>query len=109
MDIFDILLPPIYLLVILFLAYKYKLKHQHEHIAYKYFLPGLIAKIFGAIVLGLVYFYYYGGGDTTNYFQTASAYSNLVFTKEDDFWNYFYTFSSFKFNPSNIRTNNIKK
>ncbi len=85
MDIFDILLPPIYLLVILFLAYKYKLKHQHEHIAYKYFLPGLIAKIFGAIVLGLVYFYYYGGGDTVNYHFTASALVDVLLSEPKNF------------------------
>jgi hypothetical protein len=85
MDIFDILLPPIYLLVILFLAYKYKLKHQHEHTAYKYFLPGLIAKIFGAIVLGLVYFYYYGGGDTINYHFTANALVDVLFSEPKKF------------------------
>ncbi len=85
MDIFDILLPPIYLLLILFLAYKYKVKHQHEHTAYKYFLPGLIAKIFGAILLGLVYFYYYGGGDTVNYHYTANALVNVLFSKPTDF------------------------
>jgi hypothetical protein len=85
MDIFDILLPPIYLLVILFLAYKYKLKHQHEHTAYKYFLPGLIAKIFGAIVLGLIYFYYYGGGDTINYHFTANALVDVLFSEPKNF------------------------
>ena len=54
MDIFDILLPPIYLLVILFLAYKYKLKHQHEHIAYKYFLK-LVCKLVQRSSIRLVF------------------------------------------------------
>ncbi len=85
MDIFDLLLPPIYLLIILFIAYKYKRKHQHEHDAYKYFLPGLIAKIFGAIALGLIYFYYYKGGDTINYHFTASAFVNVLYNHPSDF------------------------
>ncbi len=89
MDIYDILLAPFYLLLVLFLAYKYKAKHQHEHPAYQYFLPGLIAKIFGAIALGLVYFYYYGGGDTINYHQTASGFVN-VFLKDFDSFVYVY-------------------
>jgi hypothetical protein len=85
MDIYDILLSPFYLLLVLFLAYKYKAKHQHEHPAYKYFLPGLVAKIFGAIALGLVYFYYYGGGDTINYHQTASGFVNVLLKSPEDF------------------------
>jgi hypothetical protein len=85
MDIFDLLLPPIYLIIILFIAYKYKRKHQHEHDAYRYFLPGLMAKIFGAIALGLIYFFYYKGGDTTNYHFTANALCNVLFNNPADF------------------------
>lgn len=85
MDIFDLLLPPIYLVIILFIAYKYKRKHQHKHDAYKYFLPGLIAKISGAIALGLIYSFYYKGGDTTNYHFTANALINVLFNNPSDF------------------------
>jgi len=31
-------------------------------------MPGLIAKLLGAIFIGLIYQYHYGGGDTANYF-----------------------------------------
>lgn len=89
MDIFDLLLAPFYLLLVLFIAYKYKAKHEHEHPAFKYFLPGLITKIIGAIALGMVYFYYYGGGDTVNYHQTACGFVN-VFTKDFDNFIYLY-------------------
>ena len=89
MDIYDILLAPFYLAIVLFLAYKYKAKHQHEHPAYKYFLPGLIAKIVGAIALGFVYFFYYGGGDTINYHQTANGFVS-VFLKDFDNFVYVY-------------------
>lgn len=85
MNIFDLLLAPFYLAIVLFFAYKYKAKHQHEHVAYKYFLPALMAKIIGAICLGLVYFYYYGGGDTVNYYHTAGAFVDVLFKSPSDF------------------------
>jgi len=34
----------------------------------KYFLPAIILKLVGAVLLGLLYFFYYGGGDTFTYF-----------------------------------------
>lgn len=89
MDIFDLLLSPFYLLLVFFVAYKYKAKHEHKHQAYRYFLPGLIVKITGAIALGLVYFFYYDGGDTINYHQTACGFVN-VFTKDFDNFIYLY-------------------
>jgi hypothetical protein len=85
MSILSTLLAPFYLILVLFFAYKYKAKHQHEHPAYKYFIPGLIAKITGAICLGLVYFFYYKGGDTVNYFNTASAFVDVFLRSKSDF------------------------
>jgi hypothetical protein len=85
MSTLDTLLAPFYLILVLFFAYKYKAKHQHEHPAYKYFIPGLLAKIAGAIGLGLVYYFYYGGGDTVNYFNTASAFVDVFFRSKSDF------------------------
>ena len=83
---FDILLPPIYLLAAIAYGYFVTKKNIREKPEYDYFLKGLLVRIFGAIALGLVYFFYYGGGDTVNYFQTASAYSNLIYVNTDDFW-----------------------
>jgi hypothetical protein len=85
MSLLDTLLAPFYLILVLLFAYKYKAKHQHEHPAYKYFIPGLLAKIVGAIGLGLVYYFYYGGGDTVNYFTTASAFVDLFLRDKSDF------------------------
>jgi hypothetical protein len=86
LSLFDILLPPFYILV----AFGYGLwvtkKNIREKPEYAYFTKGLMVRIFGAIILGLVYFFYYSGGDTTNYFQTSSAYANLLFKNQDDFW-----------------------
>lgn len=101
LSVFDILLPPLYLVIVLSYAYYIKKKNIRTNPEYEYFIPGLVARIGGAIALGLIYFFYYNGGDTTNYFQTASAYSKLFFYKPDDFWigwlgdgkNYYFTFT----------------
>jgi hypothetical protein len=85
MGLLDAIIAPFYLALILFVAYKYKLKHQHENEAYKFFIPGLLAKMFGCVCLGLVYFYYYKGGDTINYFNTSRALADLLFSNSDDF------------------------
>lgn len=86
LSIFDILLPPIYLLIALLYATYIQKKKSLKHPEYRYFTYGLIAHIGGAIALGLIYFFYYDGGDTTNYHQTASAYVNLFFKDQESFW-----------------------
>lgn len=86
MDIYDILLPPIYLILILVIAYKYSSNKQNKNKLYRYFLPGLVVKIFGAIALGLVYFFYYGGGDTVNYHATATTLVNVLYDSPKDFF-----------------------
>lgn len=39
----------------------------------KYFIPALLAKMFGAVALGLLYYFYYGGGDTISYFMHGAS------------------------------------
>jgi hypothetical protein len=85
MDIFDLILSPIYLVIILFFAHKFTIYRKIKDPIYKYFMPGLLVKIFGAICLGLVYFFYYKGGDTMNYFWTASAFVDVLMERPDDF------------------------
>ncbi len=63
-----------------------KSKNLYSNPEYKYFTYGLMAKVVGAIALGLVYFFYYGGGDTINYYETARAYDNLFFKNQSNFW-----------------------
>jgi len=86
LSIFDILLTPLYILGAYCYGYWLTKKNIKEKPEYSYFIKGLMVRIFGAIALGMVYFIYYDGGDTTNYFQSASAYSNLIFTDQGDFW-----------------------
>lgn len=85
MDIFDLLIPPFYFMVLVLIAVKYSTKHKATNGLYKYFMPGLLLKMFGAVALGLVYFYYYEGGDTVNYYYTATTLLNVMFERPDDF------------------------
>jgi len=67
----DWFLAPIYFAVIVAIASSYKKKNIEEKPYFKYFLPGLYAKLFGAFSLTIIYHYYYGGGDTINYFHSS--------------------------------------
>ena len=53
---------------------------------YKYYIPGLFAKIAGAIAVCLIYVFYYEGGDTTGYFKGATSMVNLFFKDAGDFF-----------------------
>lgn len=86
LSIFDLLLTPLYILGAYAYGYYVTKKNIRTNPEYKYFTSGLMTRVFGAMALGLVYFFYYNGGDTTNYFQTSSAYANLMFTDTEDFW-----------------------
>jgi hypothetical protein len=86
LSIFDIILTPFYIIGAYAYGYYVTKKNIRSNPEYAYFTKGLMVRIIGAITLGLIYFFYYGGGDTTNYFESASAYSNLFFKDQSDFW-----------------------
>lgn len=71
MEIKDILITPIFLILIYALAYYIRPRVTDKYNR-KYFLPGLTLKIVGAISVGLIYQFYYGGGDTFTYFNLGS-------------------------------------
>lgn len=85
LSIYDLLLTPFYILGAFCYGYWVTKKNIRTNPEYKYFTLGLMARVFGAISLGLVYFFYYGGGDTTNYHASAVVYSDLLFTDIDAF------------------------
>lgn len=89
MDIFEILLPPFYIITIVMMALKYSNARKSRDKIYEYFMPGLLLKMFGALALGWVYYFYYLGGDTVNYFNTSCSMVDLLLKNPDDF-NYIY-------------------
>jgi hypothetical protein len=82
LNIFDLILPPLYLLIILFIADLIRKSRIKDEPYYKYFIPGLLVKIAGGIALCLIYVFYYGGGDTTNYFYFGADVMRKVFQKD---------------------------
>lgn len=67
----DLLVTPIFLIIVYFLAYLIRPKVS-DKLTRKYFIPALTLKIIGAIAVGVIYQFYYKGGDTFNYFTHGS-------------------------------------
>jgi hypothetical protein len=71
METRDLLVTPIWFLLIVIVAYFIQFKVT-DSIARKYFMPALLVKMAGALALGFVYQFYYSGGDTFNYHTHGS-------------------------------------
>jgi hypothetical protein len=78
-DKYDIFFTIFYTFFIVLAAYFYKSKKISSDYRYKYFLPGLLVKILGGLVFGLIYQYYYRGGDTSAYFYNARLFAETLF------------------------------
>ncbi|MDH5608378.1 MAG: hypothetical protein OEY56_02780, partial [Cyclobacteriaceae bacterium] len=71
MEVKDIFIAPIYIILLSLLAYLARPMVTNAKTR-KYFLPGLWAKMLGAVAVGMIYQFYYDGGDTFNYFTNGS-------------------------------------
>lgn len=79
LTIWDLVLTPVYLLVLSYLAKRHRdKKYPVGHPLRKYYMPGLWAKFGGAIFIGLIYAFYYKGGDTFNYFNHARIINSSI-------------------------------
>ncbi|CAN5336417.1 hypothetical protein BH10BAC1_BH10BAC1_13450 [soil metagenome] len=79
LTIFDLLLLPIYLLLIYFVSSAIQRKNEKLQPLYKWYTKGLFIKLAGAISVCLIYQFYYSGGDTVAYFETSRAIGNLLY------------------------------
>ena len=85
LTIWDLILSPIYLFVVIMIAKKRQDKQYPKgHVLRPYYMKGLYVKLFGAIFIALIYQFYYGGGDTFAYYTHAqiinSSLSNSFIT-----------------------------
>jgi hypothetical protein len=83
MEITDLLLLPLYLALVYFIATRIRARHDNDPIYQKYYIKGLNYKIIGAIGFALIYLLYYKGGDSINYFQAARPLYSFAFTNPD--------------------------
>jgi len=68
----DIVLTPIFLLILIIIAREYRnKKYPPGHILRPYYMPGLLVKFAGVLLIALVYEFYYKDGDTFHYFFHA--------------------------------------
>ena len=70
----DLILGPIYLVIIIVVALLLRKKYTkgQPHIK-KYFMPALYLRLIGAFTSAMMYHFYYGGGDTSGYYFYGEA------------------------------------
>ena len=80
----DFILLPIYLFIVFIFASYFKNKYYPKgHPLRRFFMPAFTLKIFGAILLGIIYQYYYKGGDSLNYWRQTEIINSSM---SDSFW-----------------------
>lgn len=86
LTLYDLLLTPVYLIFIYFISGNIQDKNILKRPLYKHYVNGILVKLFGAISVCLIYQFYYTAGDTTNYYTTTKAISNLIYKDSNVFW-----------------------
>ena len=80
----DFILLPIYLFIVFIFAAHFRNKYYpKDHPLRRFFMPAFTLKIFGAILLGVIYQFYYKGGDTLNYWRQTEIINSSM---SDSFW-----------------------
>ena len=74
-EFLDLLLAPLYILIIVVLFYAFSPKEKETK---KYFIRGLLFKIFGGVLFWFIHCWLYYGGDSWAYFYSAKAIGNLL-------------------------------
>lgn len=82
MGIQDILIAPLFLIVLYGIAYARKAK-QVNPLTKKYYFVALHLRFFGAFAFAMIYQFYYGGGDTYNFFHDSSIIWQALNTKPE--------------------------
>jgi|SRR5688572_31731060 len=89
----DYLLLPLFLfLVFVIAAYCRNKYYPPKHPLRGYFMWGFSVKIFGSILIGLIYHYYYKGGDTFLYWELTQTINSSL---QDSFRTWFRIITSF--------------
>lgn len=78
MEPLDLLLAPIYLTIIYFIAFQIRNRYPKGSTEYKYFMIALNLKMIGALGFVVVHQFYYKGGDTFSYYEGAKQIWNVM-------------------------------
>lgn len=88
LTIYDIFLTPLFILFQVIYGGYIRNKYIDTNPEYRYFIPALVVRTSGAILVGLIYFFIYHGGDTVNYFQSATCTAKLLLRDAYGFWDF---------------------
>ncbi len=101
MELRDLIVTPILLIVIYFIAYRVR-PYATDEVTKKYFIPGLTVRIIGALAVGFIYQFYYSGGDTFAYHTYGSRYIWNAFM-DDPINGFDLLFSNGKYNSESFK------
>jgi hypothetical protein len=79
LTVWDLLFSLFYLFLLFVYSYIVRLRKIERYPEYKYYIPGLFAKILGALLFLFLYTFYYPEGDTQYYFMSSESLLNLAF------------------------------
>ncbi|MCF8463879.1 MAG: hypothetical protein K9G41_03500 [Flavobacteriales bacterium] len=77
--IWDFILVPLFLVIAHYMASRTAAREISKYPEYKYYKSGLLFKIYGGVIFGLVYAFYYNGGDTMVYWEDAKILNTVIF------------------------------
>lgn len=95
MDIFDLLLVPLYIGLFYFLAQRTVSKNANNPLYRTYYIRGLVYKFIGAMFFALIYLFYYKGGDSLAFYDTVNPMYKLFFSHPTIFWRFITGLQSF--------------
>jgi len=82
----DLISGPIWLGLVLIIAYSIRNLRYSKDVTRVYFIPALLVKIFGGLCVGLIYVFYYKGGDTIHYYNSSRVIFDAFFQDVDAWW-----------------------
>ncbi len=92
LNIQDLIVAPIYLVILIFIARRLKRKYtRRDPVIRRYFMPALYVRFIGCLCSALMYQYYYHGGDTFVYFNGAATVWNSFWSNPSLFFQLYFT------------------
>ncbi len=88
LDSLDLLLIPVYIALVYFIAIQIRNRHSYDPIYARYYLKGLNYKIIGTMGFAFIYILYYKGGDSINYFLATKPLYSYSFQYPDKYFEF---------------------
>lgn len=88
MDVYDLVVLPVYLGIIYLLATFIRGKNSSNRLYQNYFFRGLNYKIIGGVGFACIYWFYYKGGDSLNFFYAAKCLHKLFYNNPYEYFSF---------------------